>query len=111
MPIHDDLYTKLRDFGYVLIFKPTIYGPEGVVKGNCDAELVLNAMIEYPNYDKAVIVSGDGDFYCLVQYLLENGKLQKVLVPNQNKYSALLKRFAKKNIAFMNDLKNKIGLK
>jgi len=68
-------------------------------------------MIQLPNFDKAVIVTGDGDFYCLVQYLLENNKLKVVLVPNYYKYSALLKKFAKKSIAFMNDLKNKICLK
>jgi len=27
------------------------------------------AAIEYSNYDKAVIVSGDGDFYCLHEFL------------------------------------------
>jgi len=34
-------------------------------------------MIEYNNYDKAIIVSGDGDFHCLVEYLEEKEKLLK----------------------------------
>ncbi len=62
------------------------------VKGNVDAELVLHAMIEYPNYDKAIIVSGDGDFYCLVEYLHEQKKLLKLLTPTR-KYSNLFNRF------------------
>jgi uncharacterized LabA/DUF88 family protein len=49
--------------------------PAGKVKGNVDAELVLHAMIEYPNYDKALIVTGDGDFFCLVEYLIKQDKL------------------------------------
>jgi uncharacterized LabA/DUF88 family protein len=106
---NDDLYTTLQEAGFICIFKPILEYKDGTVKGNVDAELVLHTMIQFSNFDKAIIVTGDGDFYCLVQYLLENNKLQKVLVPNQNKYSALLKRFAKKDIAFMNDLKNKIG--
>ncbi len=51
-------------------------------------------MIEYPNYDKAIIVSGDGDFYCLIEYLESKGKLYKILTPNE-KYSSLIKKFAK----------------
>ena len=63
-----------------------------VVKGNIDADLVLYAMKELPNYDKAVIVSGDGDFFGLIEYLAQQGKLLKVLTPNQ-RYSTLLKDF------------------
>ena len=49
-------------------------------------------MIEFPNYNKAIIVSGDGDFYCLVEYLEQQGKLLRVLTPN-SKYSSLLRKF------------------
>ena len=57
-----------------------------------DAELVLHAMIQYKNYDKAIIVSGDGDFHCLVEYLEEKDKLLKIIAPNK-RYSSLLKKF------------------
>ena len=60
------LYTYLQTVGYILIFKPTLELPDGKVKGNVDAELVLHTMIEYPNYTKAMIVSGDGDFTVLL---------------------------------------------
>lgn len=50
-------------------------------------------MIEYKNFDKALIISGDGDFYCLIEYLERNRKLLKVGIPNKWRYSALLKRF------------------
>ena len=66
---NQNLYTSLQKDGYILIFKPTLNLPDGKAKGNVDAELVLHTMIEYSNYDKALIVSGDGDFYCLVDYL------------------------------------------
>ncbi|MFA6447097.1 MAG: NYN domain-containing protein [Patescibacteria group bacterium] len=83
-----------------------------MTKGNCDAELVLHAMIEYPNFDKAVIVTGDGDFYCLVKYLLEQRKLGAVLIPNKNKFSALLKfRVIRSFLRYMNDLVGKISYK
>ncbi len=65
-----------------------------VTKGNVDAELVLYAIKEMPHYHKAVIVSGDGDFFSLVEYLDQQQKLQNLLAPNWQ-YSSLLKPFDK----------------
>lgn len=103
-----DLYAELQSQGFILIFRPTMTYKDGTIKGNCDAELVLQAMIEYKNYDKAVIVTGDGDFQCLVKYLREHDKLKVLLVPNMNRYSALLKAAAAEKIAFINPLKKKL---
>src|SRR3989344_8070644 len=64
------LYKNLKSYGYDLVYKPTVKDNFGKPKGNVDAELVLHAAaIEYQNYDKAVIVSGDGDFGCLHEFL------------------------------------------
>ena len=104
---NQDLYTNLQKDGYILIFKPTLNLPDGRVKGNVDAELVLHAMIEYDNYDKALIVTGDGDFYCLVDYLVKKDKLLKLMVPNRNKFSSLLRKMMP-HIMFMNDLRGKL---
>jgi Uncharacterized conserved protein len=101
------LYTALQEDGFILIFKPTLSLPNGKPKGNVDAELVLHTMIEYPNFDKAMIISGDGDFYCLIEYLKKQDKLLKVMIPNQFKYSSLLRKF-NDNIVFMNNLKGKL---
>lgn len=108
VPGNSDLYATLQSYGYILIFKPTFRNVDGKIKGNCDAELVLQAMIDFNNYQKAVIVSGDGDFHCLVKYLREKDKLKTVLTPDRNKYSGLLKKAAGTNLAFMNDLRNKL---
>jgi uncharacterized LabA/DUF88 family protein len=107
VPQNQSLYTKLQEDGYILIFKPTLTLPDGKVKGNIDAELVLHAMIEFDNYDKALIVTGDGDFYCLVDYLRKQGKLLKVMVPNKRKYSSLFSKLME-HIVFMNDLRGKL---
>jgi len=82
--------------GFIFIFKPVLKinkGKHTTYKGNVDAELVLHTLIQFPNYDKAIIVSGDGDFRCLIEYLESEKKLLKVLVPNE-KYSSLLREFA-----------------
>lgn len=113
-PGNQAMYTKLQDCGYLCVFKPTLELPDGTVKGNVDAELVLHSMIEYNNYDRAIIVSGDGDFYCLVEYFINNHKLKKVLVPNQQNYSCLLDRLSTSDnniLDFLDHLKNKLEYK
>jgi uncharacterized LabA/DUF88 family protein len=105
---NQDLYTNLQEFGYILVFKPTLKLSDGRVKGNVDAELVLQAMIEFKNYDKALIVTGDGDFHCLVKYLIIKEKLLKLMIPNRYKYSSLFRKMMS-HIVFMNDLKEKLA--
>jgi uncharacterized LabA/DUF88 family protein len=112
LPENEDLYTQMHDAGYLVVLKPTIdmyLTPEEKAemakpakegeepkkmqtKGNVDAELVLYAVKEMPNYDKAIIVSGDGDFFGLVEYLIQQDKLLHLMAPNR-KYSSLLKPF------------------
>lgn len=93
---NQSLYTELQKAGFICIFKPTLVIRDGEtikIKGNVDAELVLHTMIEYQNYEKAIIVSGDGDFYCLIDYLSKQNKLLKILVPN-TKYSSLIRKYS-----------------
>lgn len=107
---NERLYTSLQEYGYILIFKPTLSLPDGRVKGNIDAELVLHTMVEYANYDKAVIVTGDGDFHCLIDYLKRQNKLERLIVPNRYKFSSLLRKFAP-GMVYMNDLQEKLRYK
>lgn len=108
MPENQALYTALQESGYVLIFKPTLQSKEGVVKGNVDAELVLQAMIDYPKYEQAVIITSDGDFSCLVDYLFQNNKLKTVISPSRENCSVLLRRAAREKIGYMDNLRRKL---
>jgi len=109
---NNDLYKSLQESGFICIFKPTLKYKDGTTKGNCDAELVLQAMVEYQNFDKALIVSGDGDFYCLVKYLIEKGKFKALLIPDKDRFSALLKfKICRPYLRFMNDLREKLEYK
>jgi len=110
VPEFEDMYEKLHDAGFNIVLKQTydMTKPrseeeqkseeekaaerERHIKGNVDTELVLWAMKELPNYGKAVLVSGDGDFFSLVEYLDEQGKLLKILTPSWQ-YSNLFNRY------------------
>lgn len=105
------LYSELQKAGYVLVFKPTIPDGAGNIKGNIDADLVLQVMIDFLNYDQAIIVSSDGDFYSLVKYLYQNKKLRFVMSPYVKTCSTLLKKEARERIVFMDNLQNKLEYK
>ena len=96
IPKNKKLYKFLKDSNYELIFKPVLESkhPKVKTKGNVDAELVLHTMIQFLKFNKAIIVSGDGDFYCLVEYLVKKQKLGKLIVPNRH-YSSLLRKYGK----------------
>lgn len=111
LPENQSLYSYLQDVGYHLILKPVFKDSSGKAKGNVDADLVLHAMLEYKNYDQAVIVTSDGDFYSLVEHLYQTKKLKLVLAPNHMKCSILLRKKAREKIEFMNKLKEKLEYK
>lgn len=118
VPEFEAMYEQLHEAGYMIVLKPTYdmtrpqpTAPEQTadasgaseakkqepeekkpVKGNIDADLVLWAMKELSNYDKAVLVSGDGDFYSLVEYLEGKKRLGKILTPSFQ-YSQLYNRY------------------
>lgn len=108
---NENLYTSLQKAGYIIVFKPTLTikrNKKVKIKGNVDAELVLHTMIEYKNYKKAVIISGDGDFRCLIEYLSKKDKLYKLVIPNKKKYSSLLLPFKKYMLFITPDFKAKL---
>jgi len=111
IPANQDLYSALQRDGYVLIFKPTLPDKNGEVKGNVDADLVLQAMVDYKKYDKAIIITSDGDFYSLVKHLYKNNKLGYVISPYVKTCSVLLKKTAKEKIFFMTNLRTKLEYK
>jgi uncharacterized LabA/DUF88 family protein len=111
IPENQQIYTSLQQAGFILVFKPVLLAKTGEAKGNIDADLVLKAMTEYLNYERAVIVTSDGDFYSLVEYLYKNDKLETVLSPRSEKCSVLLKKTAKERIQFMDGLRAKLEYK
>ncbi|MCY4088530.1 MAG: NYN domain-containing protein [Candidatus Saccharibacteria bacterium] len=96
---NQDLYVQLNNNGFNINLKQTLSSNHtnkdkegnGEVKGNVDVDLTIGVWREYHNYDKAIIVSGDGDFTSLINYLFEKNKLKKIIVPQF--YSSLFKSF------------------
>ena len=111
VPLNQRLYDSLQEAGFILKFKPTIPDADGRIKGNVDADLVLHAILEVNEYEKAVIVSSDGDFYSLIQHLYENDKLAVVLSSDRENCASLLRQTAKERMQYMNNLQGKLEYK
>ena len=103
--------TLLQEVGFTLVFKETTYDGNGRAKGNCDADLVLRVACDtYENiFDKAIIISSDGDYASLVKFLQEKSKLLAILSPS-NHCSILLKRTSAK-ITYLDRVRSKIDKK
>lgn len=105
VPENKDLYTNLQEMGYILIYKEVTYDGNGKVKGNCDADLVLKAVVDFyeNNFDKAILISSDGDYAGLVKFLIGKNKFKSIISPARaQKCSVLLKRTGA-NISYISD--------
>lgn len=105
---NQDLYLMLQKSGFVVVFKEILTTESGEVKGNIDAEMILQAMIDYDRYNQALIVSGDGDFTCLLRYLGQNGKLLGVLAPYEKGLSSLIQKLAGDKVEYLRALRKKV---
>lgn len=104
----EPLYTKLSQLGYTLIFKETLV-VWWKVKWNCDAELVVQAVSDRYEWSvQSVIVSGDWDFACLLDFFLDKGSKPIILAPNRKFCSFLLKKRNCKTV-FLEEVSHKFA--
>ena len=112
IPKYKQLYKYLQETGFTLVFKEVVYDGSCKPKGNCDADLVLQAVCDAyeKRCDTALIVSSDGDYAGLVNFLITREKLGAVLSPHlPDKCSILLKRTGAK-IAYINGQRSLLEL-
>ncbi len=112
IPKEKDMYEALQKAGFTLMFKEVVYDGDGKAKGNCDADLVLQVAIDtYENkFDKAVIVSSDGDYASLIKFLQERSKLKTILSPSSPKRCSILLKRIGAPITYLDGIKKKLFL-
>jgi len=70
-------YLKLQSFGFELYLKPVkLYQDDNITKrkANCDVDMAFYLMKERDNFNRVLILSGDGDFLPVLKYLRNHGK-------------------------------------
>lgn len=103
-PSNQSLYTTIQNAGFTIMWRE--HGSEvlGKKKGNVDTDIVFQSLhdfIERPDIEKIYFVSGDGDYFKTVRYLLEKGKLGRVLFPVRRNVSALYRMIPESNKAYL----------
>lgn len=112
VPEYNFLYTYLQSIGFNIIFRPALKDKHGQTKGNVDGELILEITKNYYEGDmeSAILVSGDGDYYCIVNFLKSKNIPITIVSPNKKYLSLLLKRTGVP-IIILEDMKNKLQKK
>jgi uncharacterized LabA/DUF88 family protein len=121
---NQDIYTTLESYNYTLKLKdPSPYVTEEVVcpyckkviapemhrnKSDCDSFMTLQVMSDFSLYDKAVLITSDGDFDNLVKKLLLQDKLSMVFAPCKDGCSWLLRSAARGRIAYIDDYRDEL---
>lgn len=88
------LYDFLTHCGYKIILKDTFQNEDGEIKGNVDAEIVLRSVEDAyeETYECGILVSGDGDFSCLIDFWKRKNILPKIIAPDPDHCSYFLRR-------------------
>lgn len=100
------LYETIQSAGFILIFREHTSLMLGKKKGNVDADIILNIMkkMYYQEpFDRVILVSGDGDYKALVDFLIEESKFEKILFPDRKKASSLYKKISATLFAALDD--------
>lgn len=108
------VYRKLDSLGYIQIFKEHTIDLRSMKRGNIDSNLVFEIMkkiISKENFNKIILVSGDGDYKKLVNYLINKDKFAKILFPSNKSASSLYKKLGSEYYDFLDEepVKEKVG--
>ncbi|MBI3335119.1 MAG: NYN domain-containing protein [Candidatus Portnoybacteria bacterium] len=86
-------YEALQRFGYELRLVPVKRFKDGLRKGDVDARLTFEAMKYLNEYDEGIFLTGDGDYYWLLEYLLQNGKKTRLIAHRESTAKELRQLF------------------
>jgi uncharacterized LabA/DUF88 family protein len=105
------LYKKLEDWGYELRLNPVkkfvnIRG-EFYTKADVDSRMTFEMMKYLSEYDRAVVLTGDGDFEWVLEYLL--GNKEKIwLLASPGKTAKELKKLVGRDFANLDNLRGQL---
>ena len=92
---YQDLYNEIQKAGFIIVFKQHNPAMLGKKKGNVDSDIIFTAMkglYKKEKFNNIVIVSGDGDYKMLVDFLIEEKRFYKILFPNKKFASSLYRK-------------------
>lgn len=103
---YERLYLSIRQAGFNLKFREHNSAMLGKKKGNVDADIIFSVMkrlYRKEKFDKVVLISGDGDYKVLVDFLIEEDRFGKMLFPNRRFRSSLYKTLEDTYFSYLDD--------
>ena len=94
-----EMYKAFQEYGYVLMFREHSKALKGKKKGNVDVDIVFEIMkelLEEEPFGKVLLISGDGDYKRMVDYLIKIDRFEKILLPDKAHASSLYKKLSSK---------------
>lgn len=110
---NESIYEEIQNAGFILVFREHNPAMIGKKKGNVDSDIIFSIMkrlYHKESFDQVLLVSGDGDYKKLVDFLVEEKKLKKILFPDGKRRSSLYKKLSNQFISSLDDpdIKKKI---
>ena len=110
---YQNLYDEIQEAGFILRFREHNTVMLGKKKGNVDSDIIffiMEKMYRRENFGKIILISGDGDYKKLVDFLIKENKFEKILFPNKKFASSLYRELGSEFYDWMEseDIKNKI---
>ena len=117
--VHDSLrsqeiYEEIQNAGFILVFRQHSEAMIGTKKGNVDSDIIFSVMkrlYKKENFEKVVLVSGDGDYKNLVDFLIEEKRFKKLLFPNRKFASSLYKEIGSEYYDYLDNIRTYIVAK
>ena len=109
-----ELYNRLQRAGFIVLFKEHGARLIGKKKGNVDTDIVFEIMkilLERKDFSKILLVSGDGDYKKLVDYLIKRKVFKKILFPIKQYASSLYNKLGSEFFDYLEtqDVRSKIA--
>ena len=95
---------KLEEFGFTLRVKEIKrYGTR--IKANCDVDLTMDMLIMEKQYERAIVLTGDGDFAPLFFYLISKKKKQITVISSPKRTAKEIRTILGGNVLSFDDLR------
>jgi len=110
---NQELYEEIQNAGFILKFREHNPAMIGKKKGNVDSDiifLIMKKMYKKESFEKIILVSGDGDYKLVVDFLIEENRFAKILFPDLDRASSLYKKLSNKYFASLDDKDTKVKI-
>ncbi|OGG69892.1 hypothetical protein A3I99_00875 [Candidatus Kaiserbacteria bacterium RIFCSPLOWO2_02_FULL_45_11b] len=112
--VYQSLYEEIQSAGFILVFREHNSAMLGTKKGNVDSDIIFSVMkrlYRKEDFNKIILVSGDGDYKTMVDFLIEEGRFKKILFPDGKRASSLYKKITRQYFDDIGkeDIRKKIG--